>query len=285
MKVLTCLVCMIALIMTVIAGFIFFSPDPLAANGGAGNPGVQGEQGESGVGIVKVEIVNGEFVITYTDGNVVNLGPLVVEQGTPGLEYYPLPNGTLGVKTGTALYMEEIVIPATYNGWAVTEILPESFRGSTNLKQIHLSDSVTSIGDWAFSGCTGLTSIVIPDGVTSIGDFAFSRCNDLTEINLPDGVTSIGDYAFSYCHDLTSIVIPDSVTSIDQSMFYGCINLTSIVIPDGVTSIGGSAFYGCNHLTDIYYTGTEEEWNAITKFVYWDYNTGSYTIHYNYVPD
>ena len=38
-------------------------------------------------------------------------------------------------------------------------------------------------------------------------------------------------------------------------------------------------------MTDIYYTGTETEWNAITKGSGWDSETGSYTIHFNYVPE
>lgn len=51
-----------------------------------------------------------------------------------------------------------------------------------------------------------------------------------------------------------------------------------------VTSIGEYAFWHCGNLTHIYYTGTEEEWNAIAKGSRWDNGTPSYTIHYNYTP-
>lgn len=44
-------------------------------------------------------------------------------------------------------------------------------------------------------------------------------------------------------------------------------------------------FTGCSGLKDIYYTGTESEWNAISKGTYWNSNTGNYTIHYNYTPE
>ena len=38
-----------------------------------------------------------------------------------------------------------------------------------------------------------------------------------------------------------------------------------IKIPDSVTSIGDWAFYICSSLTDVYYGGSEEEWNQIEK--------------------
>ena len=55
--------------------------------------------------------------------------------------------------------------------------------------------------------------------------------------------------------------------------------LTSITIPDSVTSIGSSAFEGCSGLTDVYYTGTEEEWNSIAIGAYNDTLTNA-TIHF-----
>ena len=56
------------------------------------------------------------------------------------------------------------------------------------------------------------------------------------------------------------------------------------MIGKGVTSIGYATFGVCTGLTDIYYTGTEVEWNAIKKGNSWNDNTGKYTVHYNYVP-
>ena len=75
---------------------------------------------------------------------------------------------------------------------------------------------------------------------------------------------SIGDSAFLYCSSLTSITIPNSVKLIDAMAFTDCSSLTSITIPNSVTSIGDEAFDYCfPSLTDVYYTGTEEQWNAI----------------------
>ena len=107
----------------------------------------------------------------------------------------------------------------------------------------------------------GVTEIVIPDTVTSISKNAFRNCTNLTSINIPNGVTSIGGSAFNSCSGLTSITIPESVTS-----------------------IGDYTFYYCSSLTTINYTGTEEQWNAISKGANWNYET-SLNVIYNYKPE
>ncbi len=146
----------------------------------------------------------------------------------------------------------------------VTSIGDYAFLGCSSLTSITIPNSVTSIGDYAFYRCSSLTSITIPNSVTSIGDWAFNSCSSLTSITIPNSVTSIGMEAFYGCSSLTSITIPNSVTSIGYHVFAYCSSLTSITIPNSVTSIGAYAFYGCSKLTDVYYSGTEQEWNQIS---------------------
>ena len=154
--------------------------------------------------------------------------------------------------------------------------------------------AVTSIGSEAFRGCSGLTSIEIPAGVTSIGESAFYGCSGLKSIEIPAGVTSIGSEAFSGCSGLTSIEIPAGVTSIGEFAFWACSGLTSIEIPVGVTEIGYAAFEGCSGLKDVYYTGTQEQWDNIwgsgndasDVFYYYDEDLGKnisipFTLHCN----
>ena len=125
----------------------------------------------------------------------------------------------------------------------------------------------------------------IPDGVTSIDVLAFGGCTGLTQVHIPDSLVHIGGLAFEGCSALTSIVIPNGVTTLDWRAFSNCHSLTSIVIPQSVKNIGERIFFLCSNLTDIYYSGTESEWNAIEKHDAWDFDAGNYTIHYNYVPD
>ena len=102
-----------------------------------------------------------------------------------------------------------------------------------------------------------------------------------SSVTIPDNFKKIKNSAFMNCTSLTSIVIPNSVKSIGIDAFMNCTSLTSIVIPDSVTEIGFMAFDGCTSLTDVYYTGTEEQWNAISIQYYNDRLTSA-TIHYNY---
>ena len=162
---------------------------------------------------------------------------------------------------------------------SVTSIGDQAFSDCTSLTRITIPDSVTSIGEYAFQNCTSLTRITIPDGVTSIESHAFLGCSGLTRIIIPNSVTSIGNNAFNGCTGLTDITIPDSVTSIESRAFNGCTGLTSITIPDSVTSIESRAFLGCTGLIDITFTGTQEQWNAITKNSDWNYNLPATVIH------
>ncbi|WP_295214535.1 leucine-rich repeat protein [Ruminococcus sp.] len=175
----------------------------------------------------------------------------------------------------------EVEIPAEIDGMAVTSIGKETFSECTSLTDITIPDSVTSIGWSAFSGCTSLTEITIPDSVTSIAGRTFLGCNSLTQITILDSVTIIGSYAFTGCTSLTEITIPDSMISIEHGAFGSCTSLTEVIIPDSVIGIGWSAFGNCTSLTDVYYSGTEEEWNAIELFTSGNDYLLNATIHFN----
>ena len=206
---------------------------------------------------------------------------------------------------------------------SVATIGASAFHQCSGLTSIILHDGVTTIGESAFSwGGAGVTELVIPNSVTSIGYGAFFGFIQLESITIPfvgatkDGTSNthfgyifgassysynddyvpsslktvvitggeiISSSAFYNCSSLTSITIPDCVTNIDSFAFKNCSSLTSVTIGNGVTSIGSFAFYDCSRLTDIYFTGTEEEWNAIEKS--YAEIPSSATIHFEYVPN
>ena len=80
-----------------------------------------------------------------------------------------------------------------------------AFYHCSSLREIIISDGVTSIGNAAFSGCNGLEKISFSNSLTSIGEWAFYDCGSLTDVTIPNSVNAIGDFAFAECNGLTSV--------------------------------------------------------------------------------
>ena len=146
------------------------------------------------------------------------------------------------------------------------------YLNGTEVTDLTVPESVTSIGQYAFCLCYGLSSVSIGNSVTSIGDAAFDECTGLKYLAIGNSVKSIGNYAFGSCSGLTSIIIPASVTSIGDYAFFGCSSLSSIVVESGnpvydsrgncnalIESATNTLINGCqntiipNSVTTIYY--------------------------------
>ena len=199
-----------------------------------------------------------------TDGSVTSIGDYAFN-GCSGLTSINIPSRVTSI--GNYAFdgcsgLTSIQIPNS-----VISIGESAFYECSSLTSINIPSSLTSIGTNAFCGCSSLTSIEIPSSVTSIGESAFSGCSGLTSITIPSSVTSIGTWAFERCIGLTSVTFEEGskLTSIGDRAFDGCSGLTSITIPSSVTSIGESAFSSCSGLTTINFTGTQAQWNAISK--------------------
>ena len=85
---------------------------------------------------------------------------------------------------------------------------------------------------------------------------------DIENIVINSGVTSIGDYAF-YGINMGNIEMASTVTQIGEGAFYGS-TLPRIWLPKNLTLIEKDAFYGCGALADVYYEGSQADWNKIT---------------------
>ena len=91
-------------------------------------------------------------------------------------------------------------------------------READKVKNVVISEGVTSIGACAFDNCVNVQSISIPSTVKSIGWGAFAGCG-MENINIPDGVETIGRDAFYACSALKTIKLPKSVTEIEEGVF------------------------------------------------------------------
>ena len=160
----------------------------------------------------------------------------------------------------------------------------EAFHKNKEILKVVIESGVTVISDKAFCECEELAEIVIGDDVTIIGTNAFFTCQKLDNIAWGSGLTKINIGAFACCSSLTTLEFPSNMDFIGFAAFEDCVNLESIVMPNSVTTIGEYAFVDCINLTDVYYNGSEEEWNAISIGKNND-ELKNATIHFAEVPE
>ncbi len=174
------------------------------------------------------------------------------------LEYIEIPASveTIGDWAFSFAGLKSVVVPdgiTVLNGTfsnceLVTAILPES---------------LTVIGPSTFFSCRYLEKVNMPKNLTVIGESAFSYCRKLKEINIPSTVTQIGSFAFNTCIALSGrLTLPDALTEISHGAFGKCI-FDEVIIPSGITTISADAFAECLAVNNVFFCGTEDEWNSI----------------------
>ena len=199
---------------------------------------------------------------------------------------------------------------------SVTSIGDNAFIYRRYITTLELHEGLTSIGNGSFQGASSLTTLIIPSTLTEIGYAAFNDCCNLTSIIvspdnpkyystnntlmerdtytllltnsegiIPEETRIIGNHLLMSRYHITNITLPSLISSIGHAAFMSCSSLESIVIPKSVTEIDSQAFDQCYKLNKVYYTGTEEEWNAIdirdyndalfNAIIIFNYNGGS----------
>lgn len=147
-------------------------------------------------------------------------------------------------------------------GSGISTIGDYSFYYLTELTSVSIPNTITRIGRSAFSDCTVLPSVNIPTSVTTIGENAFAFCKALSGITLPSSIVNFEGFVFTYDSNLTTAVINCNISSLPAATFSNCTNLQKVWIP-AVQSIDMYAFDKCTSLTDIYYAGTQTQWDNV----------------------
>lgn len=220
----------------------------------------------------------------------------ITEDGTIGLKDYNGPGG-------------EIVIPAEYDGQKVTivgflggqnnitkvtvsegiEVLGETFKDMTALKEVVLPSSLYFISNSAFSN-TGLTALELPEGLDMISIDAINRNPYLESISIPascwgvavGGIygnpalktfsvaegnpnwTTVADGTMLMAKDSNEVVscaggavprvlvVPDNVTSIRSNAMISCPNLEVLILPKSIDGMDGDVILDCPKFKAIY---------------------------------
>lgn len=165
-------------------------------------------------------------------------------------------------KAGTAIFLDELRIPITYQSAGVQPMLEYTLNADGQ------SYSVSACWDHAVTEQPDLVvSLLIPYEykglpVTEIAIGGFAEIgNCLKDVTILANIQKIGAGAFNGCTRLEHITLPNSVTEIHGNAFSLCINLNRIDLSENLKMVGEGAFDGCSKLTDANYPGSEEEWN------------------------
>lgn len=196
----------------------------------------------------------------------------------------------------------------TISGTGVVKSISGSSYDQICGQIVHMvvEEGITEIADGCFPRLYALKSLTLPNSLTVLGKSAFWQCEELKEIHFGNGLKTLGESAFNSCFSLESVVIPHGVTSAGMSVFADCGLLAEISIPTSlkqippgflrftaiskifiskeVTTVGQAAFNRCNKLTDVYYDGTQAQWEAIDIVLNGGYNDQllNATIHFEH---
>lgn len=179
-------------------------------------------------------------------------------------------------------------IPAIYMNYPVKTIDEGAFKAATNIEELILPNTLTSIPEGLLSGMSVLKSLSLPfvgqriketGKITGTFGYIFGNTdytngmkvkqvskdsnNTILEYEccIPKSLTRVivtGDSelpygAFSNCTMLEEIELKGNIQEISEIAFSNCVNVNSFTIPDSVTSIGDKAFEYFASETDLNY--------------------------------
>lgn len=147
------------------------------------------------------------------------------------------------------------------------------FANRSDITDIQLPNSVTSIWTNAFQNCTALKSFVFPKQVAYVWD-AFRGCSSLEKVDVNGNIEELPQMFFAElgklkkvsfkcplkkipygcfykCDSLQSVELPQSLEEIASYSFCSCISLDTLTIPTTVNRIGEYAFWDCQSLRSV----------------------------------
>lgn len=159
----------------------------------------------------------------------------------------------------------DVVIPQTLGGIPVTGIGERAFYYCNGITSVMIDDNIKYIGPSAFAFCGALSEVILPDTIQEIPDEAFYMCFNLSKVNLSKtNIRRIGLRAFGYCEFIQTITLPETLETVAEEAFNWCSSIENLIIGRNLQEIALSAFGKCYAIRNVYYTGTQEEFQAVS---------------------
>ncbi|HBB72604.1 MAG TPA: hypothetical protein DCZ71_08395, partial [Ruminococcus sp.] len=112
-----------------------------------------------------------------------------------------------------------------------------------------------------------IKKVIVEGEIYTIGENAFSEMGSVKEIYVESDTYDIKKNAFSGNKELEVLVLPDNLNSMGSGALTGDDKLELVVLPDTIENVDlGEIYY--KPFTDVYYEGTQEKWDELTKDLY-----------------
>lgn len=155
--------------------------------------------------------------------------------------------------------------------WCMDKSGNVNINCARNMEVDYLQEQILDTNRWKESNIKSVTM----NNVYAIGELAFCDCQSLESVNFSSTLTSIGKGAFQKCSSIERLTLPSGLKDIGECVFSDCSNLKSVTLPSSVTNIRKNAFGECTSLKDIFFEGTTDQWNNVTKEMLWKPETST----------
>ena len=192
----------------------------------------------------------------YSDNGVLinrEAGEVVVYPCRKKGKSYTLPSGTKSVNYRAFFNVEEL--EELHLGDSLETIGLEGIKWCPNLKKITVGKSLKNIGNEVFTSCAALSTLTISESnpnVKAVNGIIYSKdmkkifsCiarANVTDYRIPESVTEILPFAFYDNTTIKKLTVPGTLKKIPKQAFFRMEGVEEVVVESGITTVCEGAF-------------------------------------------